>query len=209
MNDKKTYAQEIFEWRCQRYRTKARTKLPWQEATESCHRVNSLPNGPTVGLKFPDDFLRSPADVSSGNRVAPNLFDFSIEYSSVSQTVTLCGTGGKVSLDDTTCMVELARYLLGFSLPQSCGECTFCRIGTTRMIEILDNICMGRGTMEDIDTLHELAENLNQTSQCDLGSGAANPVLSTLNFFRKQYEEHVRDCLCRAGKCTFDSKAAG
>ena len=111
------------------------------------------------------------------------------------------GSGGLVVLDDRDCMVDIARYFLKFTQEQSCGKCTFCRIGTRRMLDILDRLCEGKGKPEDLATLETLAEQVKAGSICGLGKTAPNPVLSTLRYFRSEYEAHVRG-ECPAGKCT-------
>jgi len=98
-------------------------------------------------------------------------------------------------------MVDVARYFIDFTQLESCGKCTFCRLGTKRMLEILTRICEGKGEEEDIDKLGDLAQQVKTTSLCGLGQTAPNPVLTTLRYFRKEYEEHIRDRKCWAGKC--------
>ncbi len=205
MSDKMSYPEEIFALRQKRYKTKRRTKLPWQEVTETCRRVNSLPGPSALQLKFPDDFMQNPTGSPAGNHVPANLFDLEFNYNPMAGTATLLGSGGTVVLDDKCCKVEVARYFVGFVQPESCGQCTFCRIGTWRIIEILDRICTGRGKNEDIEDLQIIAERLHDTTLCDLGKNAAIPVLGTLCHFPMEYEEHVRDKVCRAGRCTFAS----
>ncbi len=137
----------------------------------------------------------------SGGCVPRELFNTKIDYDEVNKTGAIMGSGGMVVMDDTTCMVDVARYFLDFTQLESCGKCTFCRIGTTRMLEILTRICEGKGKAEDIDTLEDLAEQIRTTSLCGLGQTAPNPVLTTLRYFRKEYEEHIHDHKCWAGKC--------
>lgn len=110
------------------------------------------------------------------------------------------GSGGLVVLDETDCMVDMARYFLSFTQNQSCGKCVPCRIGTRRMLEILDRLCGGTGRPEDLDTLEELSRSVAQSSSCGLGKTAPNPVLTTLRYFREEYEAHVAG-RCPAGKC--------
>ena len=110
------------------------------------------------------------------------------------------GSGGLVVMDETDCMVDIARYFLQFTQNQSCGKCTFCRVGTRRMLEILDRLCEGQGKSSDLIQLDELAYQIKQGSLCALGGTAPNPVLSTLAHFRKEYEAHVKG-KCPAGKC--------
>jgi NADH-quinone oxidoreductase subunit F len=137
----------------------------------------------------------------SGGCVPAELFDTLIDYDEVNRTGAIMGSGGMVVMDDTTCMVDVARYFLNFTRLESCGKCTFCRVGTRRMLEILTRICDGKGEPEDLDKLADLADQIKSTSLCGLGQTAPNPVLTTLRYFRKEYEEHIHDKKCRAGKC--------
>ena len=137
----------------------------------------------------------------SGGCVPAELFDTIIDYDEVTKTGAIMGSGGMIILDETTCMVDVARYFLDFTQLESCGKCTFCRIGTKRMLEILTRICDGDGVPEDIGLLEELAVQIKDTSLCGLGQTAPNPVLTTLKYFRHEYEEHINDKKCRAGKC--------
>ena len=137
----------------------------------------------------------------SGGCVPSELFDTRIDYDEVVKTGAIMGSGGMVVMDETTCMVDVARYFLNFTQLESCGKCTFCRIGTTRMLEILTRICRGAGRPEDLPLLEDLADQIKHTSLCGLGQTAPNPVLTTLRYFREEYEEHIHDKKCRAGKC--------
>ncbi|MCP4604033.1 MAG: NADH-quinone oxidoreductase subunit NuoF [Proteobacteria bacterium] len=137
----------------------------------------------------------------SGGCVPAELFDTRIDYDEVTRTGAIMGSGGMVVMDETTCMVDVARYFLDFTRLESCGKCTFCRVGTRRMLEILARICDGEGVPEDIETLQDLALQIKSTSLCGLGQTAPNPVLTTLRYFRNEYEEHIHDKKCRAGKC--------
>ncbi len=137
----------------------------------------------------------------SGGCVPAELFDTKIDYDEVTKTGAIMGSGGMVVMDDTTCMVDVARYFLDFTGLESCGKCTFCRVGTKRMLETLTRICDGQGKIEDIDLLEDLADQIKNTSLCGLGQTAPNPVLTTLRYFRNEYEEHINDHKCRAGKC--------
>jgi NADH-quinone oxidoreductase subunit F/NADP-reducing hydrogenase subunit HndC len=112
------------------------------------------------------------------------------------------GSGGLVVMDETTCMVDIARYFLNFTQDESCGKCTPCREGTKRMLEILNGICEGRAHDDDIEKLETLAKSIKAGSLCALGQTAPNPVLSTLNFFRDEYEAHIKEHRCPAGACT-------
>jgi NADH-quinone oxidoreductase subunit F len=137
----------------------------------------------------------------SGGCIPESLFDTRIDYDEVNRTGAIMGSGGLVVMDDTSCMVDIAHFFLDFTQKESCGKCTFCRIGTKRMLEILGRICDGEARMEDLDTLEELARRVKATSLCGLGQTAPNPVLTTLKYFREEYEVHIRDRKCPAGKC--------
>lgn len=137
----------------------------------------------------------------SGGCIPESKLDTLIDYDEISKTGAIMGSGGMIVLDETTCMVDVARYFLDFTQLESCGKCTFCRIGTKRMLEILTRICDGNGVPEDIERLEELAVQIKDTSLCGLGQTAPNPVLTTLRYFRHEYEEHINDKKCRAGKC--------
>lgn len=137
----------------------------------------------------------------SGGCVPASLFETKIDYDEVTKTGAIMGSGGMVVMDETTCMVDVARYFLDFTRSESCGKCTFCRVGTMRMLEILTKICDGKGEIEDIAILEDLADQIKTTSLCGLGQTAPNPVLTTLRYFREEYEEHIEKKHCRAGKC--------
>jgi ferredoxin len=113
----------------------------------------------------------------------------------------MMGSGGMIVMDEDTCMVDIAKFFLEFTVDESCGKCAPCRIGTRRMLEILNKITDGNGTIEDIDALERLAVAIKEGSLCALGQTAPNPVLSTLKHFREEYEEHVIDKKCRCGVC--------
>jgi NADP-reducing hydrogenase subunit HndC len=113
----------------------------------------------------------------------------------------MMGSGGMIVLDEDDCMVDIAKFFLQFTVDESCGKCSPCRIGTRRMLEILDRITEGNGTMEDLDTLEELASHIKTNSLCGLGQTAPNPVLSTMRNFRDEYIAHVVDKKCPAGVC--------
>jgi Pyruvate/2-oxoacid:ferredoxin oxidoreductase delta subunit len=129
------------------------------------------------------------------------MADTPIDYESLHQAGAIMGSGGMVVLDETDCMVDIARYFLAFTQQQSCGKCTFCRVGTKRMLELLDNLCTGKGLPGDIEKLIELGNQIQQTSLCGLGKTAPNPVLSTIEHFRDEYEAHLQGkcpaCTCR------------
>ncbi len=137
----------------------------------------------------------------SGGCVPASLADTPIDYEALTRTGAIMGSGGMVVLDDRDCMVDIARFFLQFTQAESCGKCTFCRIGTKRMLEILDRLCEGQGRPDDLDKLAELADRVKRTSLCGLGQTAPNPVLTTLRYFREEYEAHLHQRRCPAGKC--------
>ena len=136
----------------------------------------------------------------SGGCVPARLADTAIDYEALAQVGAIMGSGGLVVLDESDCMVDIARYFLRFTQDQSCGKCTFCRVGTRRMLEILDRLCEGQGMAADLVELEELAHRVKAGSLCGLGGTAPNPVLSTLKYFRDEYEAHLEG-RCPAGKC--------
>jgi NADH:ubiquinone oxidoreductase subunit F (NADH-binding)/NADH:ubiquinone oxidoreductase subunit E len=136
----------------------------------------------------------------SGGCVPASMADTKIDYESLHTAGAIMGSGGMVVLDETDCMVDIARYFLEFTQDQSCGRCTFCRIGTRRMLELLDRLCSGEGKPGDIERLEELGKQIQTTSICGLGKTAPNPVLSTIAHFRDEYEAHIAG-RCPAGKC--------
>lgn len=136
----------------------------------------------------------------SGGCIPAELCDAEVDFDGLNKMGAIMGSGGLVVLGESSCMVDVARYFLQFTAQESCGKCTFCRIGTRRMLDILDKLTTGQGTMEDIDRLEQLAKSIKVSALCGLGKTAPNPVLSTLRYFRKEYEEHVQG-ICRAGVC--------
>lgn len=136
----------------------------------------------------------------SGGCIPAELADISVDYESLSEVGAIMGSGGLVIMDESDCMVDIARYFLEFTQDQSCGKCTFCRIGTRRMLDILDRLCNGQGKAGDIEELEELAVMIKKGSICGLGKTAPNPVLSTIKYFRDEYEAHIEK-RCPAGKC--------
>jgi len=156
-----------------------------------------------IGGGIPDDqeFKAVQIGGPSGGCIPAHLQDTIIDYESLTRVGAIMGSGGLVVMDETTCMVDVARYFLEFTQSESCGKCTFCRIGTKRMLEILDRICAGNGVPEDIPLLEELAERICDTSLCALGKTAPNPVLTTLRFYRDEYEAHIYDKRCPAHVC--------
>ncbi len=137
----------------------------------------------------------------SGGCIPAEMCDIKIDYQQINKTGAIMGSGGMVVMDDTTCMVDVAKFFLTFTQEESCGKCTFCRIGTKRMLEILERITEGNGTMEDLDNLDELSHQICETSLCGLGQTAPNPVLTTLKYFRHEYEAHIKEKKCPAHVC--------
>jgi NADH-quinone oxidoreductase subunit F len=137
----------------------------------------------------------------SGGCLPASLGDTPVDYEALRRSGAIMGSGGLVVLDDRDCMVDIARFFLRFTCDESCGKCTFCRIGTRRMLEILERLCEGRGREEDLANLEELADRVSRTSLCGLGQTAPNPVLTSLRYFREEFEAHVRDRRCPAGRC--------
>jgi NADH-quinone oxidoreductase subunit F len=138
----------------------------------------------------------------SGGCIPASLSHTHIDYEEITKLGAIMGSGGMIVLDEETCMVELARFFLQFTQNESCGKCTSCRVGTLRMLEILERIVAGQGKMEDIETLQRLAPIISRTSSCGLGMTAPNPVLTTLKYFREEYEAHIRDHVCPSHSCT-------
>ncbi|MDO4516161.1 MAG: NADH-quinone oxidoreductase subunit NuoF [Bacillota bacterium] len=138
----------------------------------------------------------------SGGCIPAELVETPIDYKALSATGAIMGSGGMVVMDDTTCMVNIARFFLDFTARESCGKCVPCRIGTTRMKEILDRICEGKGQEGDIEMLEELCVSIKDGALCGLGQTAPNPVLTTIRYFRDEYEAHIRDKKCPACECS-------
>ncbi len=137
----------------------------------------------------------------SGGCIPQEHLDTPIDYESLAQIGSMMGSGGLIVMDDTKCMVNLAKFYLEFTVAESCGKCTPCRIGTKRMLEILEKLCNGEGTEYDIYRLEKLAVNIKKASVCGLGQSAPNPVLSTLRYFREEFKEHAVERKCRTNEC--------
>ncbi|HNW99891.1 MAG TPA: NADH-quinone oxidoreductase subunit NuoF [Candidatus Cloacimonadota bacterium] len=153
------------------------------------------------GMKTEKPFKAVQMGGPSGGCIPESLIDTVVDYDSINKTGAIMGSGGMVVMDTGTCMVDIAKFFLNFTQNESCGKCTFCRVGTKRMLEILTRITQGKGKMEDLDTLMLLAENIHKTSLCGLGQTAPNPVLTTLKYFRDEYVAHIVDKRCPAGAC--------
>jgi NADH-quinone oxidoreductase subunit F len=159
--------------------------------------VNEIGGGVPEGRTFKAVQLGGP----SGGCIPASLAHTPIDYDALPATGAIMGSGGLVVLDDRDCMVDIARFFLRFTQAESCGKCTFCRIGTKRMLEILDRLCSSQGRPGDIETLALLADAVSKASLCGLGQTAPNPVLTTLRYFRDEYEAHLHDKRCPAGRC--------
>ena len=137
----------------------------------------------------------------SGGCIPASMCEIPIDYQQINKTGAIMGSGGLIVMDETTCMVDVAKFFLTFTQSESCGKCTFCRIGTKRMLEILERITIGEGTMDDLENLDELSEQIKSASLCGLGQTAPNPVITTLKYFRDEYVAHVVDKKCPAHVC--------
>ncbi|HRS53774.1 MAG TPA: NADH-quinone oxidoreductase subunit NuoF [Bacteroidales bacterium] len=159
--------------------------------------IFKLGGGIPNGKKFKAVQLGGP----SGGCIPEYLDNTIVDYESVTATGAIMGSGGMVVMDETTCMVDVARFFLNFTQKESCGKCTFCRIGTKRMLEILEKITEGKGKEGDIEKLEELAYLIKENSLCGLGQTAPNPVLTTIKYFRNEYESHIKEKKCIAKVC--------
>jgi NADH-quinone oxidoreductase subunit F len=159
--------------------------------------VLDIGGGTSSGLEFKAVQIGGP----SGGVIPARLATTRVDYESIPATGAIMGSGGLITLDTTSCMVDVAKYFLAFTQDESCGKCTFCRIGTLRMLEVLERISQGEGKMEDLETLETLAQSIKRNSLCGLGQTAPNPVLTTLKYFRDEYEAHILEKRCPAKKC--------
>jgi NADH-quinone oxidoreductase subunit F len=156
-----------------------------------------------IGGGIPDDkaFKAIQTGGPSGGCIPAEHLDTPIDYSELTKLGSIMGSGGLIVMDEETCMVDVARYFINFTLDESCGKCTSCREGNARMLEILENICGGKGKEEDLKMLEELSHYVKETSLCGLGKTAPNPVLTTLRYFKDEYIEHIKKHECRAKVC--------
>ena len=153
------------------------------------------------GIPNGRDFKAAQTGGPSGGCIPKEHLDTPIDYESLKEIGSMMGSGGLIVMDDTKCMVNLAKFYLDFTVDESCGKCTPCRIGTKRMLELLEKMCNGEAELEDLTRLEELAINIPKTAICGLGQTAPNPVLSTLKYFRDEYLEHVKYKQCRTKEC--------
>ncbi len=159
--------------------------------------VEEIGGGIPNGKKFKAAQTGGP----SGGCIPPHLIDTPIDYDNLTAIGCMMGSGGLIVMDEDNCMVDIAKFFLEFTVDESCGKCTPCRVGTKRLLEMLNKITDGRATMKDLDDLEELCYYIKENSLCGLGQTAPNPVLSTLKFFREEYIAHVQDKTCPAGVC--------
>lgn len=159
--------------------------------------VHEIGGGIAGGKKFKAVQMGGP----SGGCIPASQGDLKIDYDEITKTGAIMGSGGLIVLDETSCMVDLSKFFLDFTQNESCGKCTFCRVGTKRMLEILDRITMGEGKEGDIELLLDLGEKIKNSSLCGLGQTAPNPVLTTIKYFREEYEAHINDKKCPAHSC--------
>ena len=153
------------------------------------------------GIPNKREFKAAQTGGPSGGCIPAEYLDTPIDYESLKEIGSMMGSGGLIVMDDSKCMVNLAKFYLGFTVDESCGKCNPCRIGTKRMYEILEKLTNGEGTLADIDKLEELTKTISKASVCGLGQTASNPVISTLKYFRNEYEEHAVDKKCSTNEC--------
>lgn len=153
------------------------------------------------GIPNGREFKAAQTGGPSGGCIPKEHLDTPIDYESLSSIGSMMGSGGLIVMDDSKCMVNISKFYLDFTVSESCGKCTPCRIGTKRMLEILDRMCEGKADEDDLYKLEKLALNIKKSAICGLGQTAPNPVLSTLKYFRDEYMEHIKYKKCRAGQC--------
>ena len=161
------------------------------------HIIYDIGGGIPNGKKFKAAQTGGP----SGGCIPESLIDTEVDFDNLTAIGCMMGSGGLIVMDEDNCMVDMAKFFLEFTVDESCGKCTPCRVGTKRLLEMLDDITKGKGTLEDLDRLEELCNYIKQNSLCGLGQTAPNPVLATLKFFRDEYISHVVDKKCPAGVC--------
>ena len=159
--------------------------------------IFDIGGGMRDGAKFKAVQIGGP----SGGCLTEEHLDLSLDFDSLKKVGAIIGSGGLVVMDDKTCMVEVARFFMNFTQNESCGKCVPCREGTRRMLEILERIVEGKGQDGDIELLEELGEMISNMALCGLGKTAAGPVISTIKYFKKEYEAHIYDKRCPAGEC--------
>ncbi len=143
----------------------------------------------------------------SGGCIPAEYLDTPVDYESLTALGSIMGSGGMIVMDESSCMVDVARFFMEFCMSESCGKCVPCRVGTAEMYELLSRIVQGRASMGDMTLLQELCETVKYTSLCGLGQAAPNPVLSTMKYFKDEYLAHITDHRCPAGQCQFEAVA--
>jgi bidirectional [NiFe] hydrogenase diaphorase subunit len=143
----------------------------------------------------------------SGGCIPAEFLDMAVDYESLVEVGSFMGSGGMIVMDETSCMVDVAKYFMDFCREESCGKCVPCRVGTTQLWMLLDQITRGRATLADLEQLEKLAGMVRRTSLCGLGQGAPNPIFSTLRYFRHEYMAHIEDRVCPAGVCVIQPEA--
>ena len=164
--------------------------------------INDIVFGICGGIKEDAEIKAVQMGGPSGGCIPKNLLDTPIDYENIAKTGAIMGSGGMIVMDEKTCMVDMAKFFMDFTSKESCGKCVPCRIGTTRMLEILQRIVKGEGEESDIETLVELGEAIKTGALCGLGNSAPNPVLTTIKYFREEYEAHIKEKKCPAKKCS-------
>lgn len=164
--------------------------------------INDIVFGICGGIKDDAEVKAVQMGGPSGGCIPKNLLDTPIDYENIAKTGAIMGSGGMIVMDEKTCMVDMAKFFMDFTSKESCGKCVPCRIGTTRMLEILQRIVKGEGQESDIETLVELGEAIKTGALCGLGNSAPNPVLTTIKYFREEYEAHIKEKKCPAKKCS-------
>jgi NADH:ubiquinone oxidoreductase subunit F (NADH-binding) len=144
----------------------------------------------------------------SGGCIPEQFLDMSVDYASLASVGSIMGSGGMIVMDETACMVDVAKFFMDFTRDESCGKCIPCRVGTTQLHGLLERISNGEGKMEDLDTLERLGAMVQKTALCGLGQTAPNPVSSTLKYFREEYVKHITEKTCAQGKCACSSATA-
>ncbi len=159
--------------------------------------VEEIGGGIPNGKKFKAAQTGGP----SGGCIPAQYLDIPVDYDNLIEIGSMMGSGGLIVMDEDTCMVDIAKFFLEFTVDESCGKCTPCRIGTKRLYELLDKITKGKATMDDLDKLETLCYHIKENALCGLGQTAPNPVLSTLKYFRDEYIAHIQEKRCPAGVC--------
>ena len=159
-----------------------------------------------IGGGIPDglEFKAAQTGGPSGGCIPAEYLDTPVDYESLRALGSIMGSGGLIVMDNRSCMPDVAKFFMQFCMDESCGKCAPCRVGTVQMHRILERITDGSATVDDLTLLEELCTMVRETSLCGLGQSAPNPVLSTLRYFRDEYEAHIRDRQCPAGACTLD-----